>query len=143
MGKRFQHDEADNETKVDLSPLIDCVFILLIFFIVTTTFVDEKGKEVPTPEAAATPDQPTDQEPSNVLIDVTARGEVLSEGASVGLNGVQTLIANSRDGKRSPVIITVVGDAPVGLLMQVKEQVELAGTERDKVSVMQRHEKAN
>lgn len=135
MAKRFQQSEGDGETKIDMSPLIDCVFILLIFFIVTTTFVDEKGKEIPTPESAAPP--PTDEEPSNVLIQLTERGDVISEGQVVGVNGVRTLIQNSRDGKQSPVIIQAVGDAQVGLLMQVKEQAELAGSET--ISVTHRH----
>lgn len=138
MARRFQQNESDKETKVDLSPLIDCVFILLIFFIVTTTFVDEKGKEIPTPDSAAPP-PPTenDEEPSNVIIQVTERGDVLSEGQAVGLNGVQTLIQNSRDGRQSPVIIQAIGDARVGLLMRVKEEADRAGAET--ISVTHRH----
>lgn len=138
MARRFQKDEGDEETKVDMSPLIDCVFILLIFFIVTTTFVDERGKEVPTPDSAAPPIDQPDEEPSNVVIEVTARGDVLSGGQAVGVNGVQTLIQNSRKGRQSPVIIQAVGDARVGLVMRVKEEAERAGSET--ISVTARHE---
>jgi len=120
-----------------MSPLIDCVFILLIFFIVTTTFVDEKGKQVPTPDSAAPPPSESDEEPSNVVIQVTDRGDVMSEGQAVGLNGVQTLIQNSRDGRQSPVIIQAIGDARVGLLMRVTEEAERAGAET--ISVTHRH----
>jgi len=137
MGRRFHQSEREEETKVDISPLIDCVFILLIFFIVTTTFVDEKGKTIPTPDSASTPPPPSDEEPSNVIIQVTERGEVMSDGVAVGVGGVQTLIQNSRDGRESPVLIQAVGDARVGLLMRVKEEVERAGSET--VSVSARH----
>ena len=51
---RFRSRSSDNdESGIDISPLIDCVFILLIFFIVTTTFVDETGVEVDKPQAAS------------------------------------------------------------------------------------------
>lgn len=136
MVKRFQQDSGDSETKVDLSPLIDCVFILLIFFIVTTTFVDEKGKTMPTPDSAAASD-PSDEEPSNVIIEITERGDVISEGQAVGVSGIQTLIRNSPKGKQSPVIIQAMGDSRVGLLMRVKEEAERAGSET--ISVTHRH----
>ena len=45
--------EDEEPIGIDLSPMIDCVFILLIFFIVTTTFVDETGIEVDRPTAAS------------------------------------------------------------------------------------------
>ncbi|MCA9321738.1 MAG: biopolymer transporter ExbD, partial [Planctomycetes bacterium] len=45
--------DEDGETGIDMSPLIDCVFILLIFFIVTTVFVEETGVEVDKPQAAS------------------------------------------------------------------------------------------
>ncbi|MFN3166638.1 MAG: ExbD/TolR family protein [Phycisphaeraceae bacterium] len=136
MAKRFHQPETDGETKVDLSPLIDCVFILLIFFIVTTRFVDEKGKQMPTPDSAAAQND-SDEEPSNVVIEVTERGDVISEGQAVGVNGVRTLIQNSRDGRQSPVIIQAIGDARVGTVLRVKEQAELAGSET--ISVVHRH----
>ncbi|MGB0766468.1 MAG: ExbD/TolR family protein [Phycisphaeraceae bacterium] len=136
MSRRFNQTEQESETKVDISPLIDCVFILLIFFIVTTTFVDEKGKEIPTPDSAA-PSEPTDEEPTTVMLEINERGEVLHNGRAVGLNAVQTLIQNSPKGRRSPVVITAVGDARVGLLMRVKEEAERSGAET--ISVTHRH----
>ena len=53
---RFRDSALDSEpdTAIDISPLIDCVFILLIFFIVTTVFVEESGIDVTRPQAAAT-----------------------------------------------------------------------------------------
>ncbi|MBX2852952.1 MAG: biopolymer transporter ExbD [Phycisphaeraceae bacterium] len=136
MARRFQQDENDGETKVDMSPLIDCVFILLIFFIVTTTFVDEKGKQMPTPDSAAAA-EPTDEESTVVMLEITERGEVLHEGQAVGVGSVQTLIQNSPKGRRSPVVIQAVGDARVGLLMRVKEEAERSGAET--ISVTHRH----
>ena len=54
MGRFKNSSSADSgEPGIDLSPMLDCVFILLIFFIVTTTFVDETGVEVDKPQAAS------------------------------------------------------------------------------------------
>ncbi len=136
MARRLQQEEAGEETKIDISPLIDCVFILLIFFIVTTTFVDEKGKELPTPDSASAAD-PTDEEPTTVVLEVNEQGEVLFEGRSIGLSAVQTQIKNSPKGRNASVIVQAVGDARVGLLMRVKEEAERAGAES--ISVTHRH----
>ena len=57
--------DDDDETGIDISPLIDCIFILLIFFIVTTTFVEEDGLEVSKPDAAAA--LPSDESTSVVF----------------------------------------------------------------------------
>ena len=51
MFGRSLGDEADDEVHIDLSPMIDCIFILLIFFIVTTVFVDETGVKVNKPDS--------------------------------------------------------------------------------------------
>ena len=53
MGRFRDSDDDASETGIDMSPLIDCVFILLIFFIVTTVFVEETGVEVDKPQAAS------------------------------------------------------------------------------------------
>ena len=53
MGRFRDNTDSGEETLIDMSPLIDCVFILLIFFIVTTTFVEETGVEVDKPQAAS------------------------------------------------------------------------------------------
>jgi biopolymer transport protein ExbD len=51
---RFRESAADEaDAGIDMSAMIDCVFILLIFFIVTTTFVEETGIEVDKPQAAS------------------------------------------------------------------------------------------
>ena len=53
MGRFRDNTDSGEETLIDMSLLIDCVFILLIFFIVTTTFVEETGVEVDKPQAAS------------------------------------------------------------------------------------------
>ncbi len=69
---RFRESDSDdgNEVGIDMSPLIDCVFILLIFFIVTTIFVEETGVEVDKPQAASA----VQLEKNSILIALTEQG---------------------------------------------------------------------
>ena len=53
MARRSLIDQDEDATEINLSPMIDCIFILLIFFIVTTVFVEETGLQVAKPDAAA------------------------------------------------------------------------------------------
>ena len=91
MGRFYQMTSDDsNETWIDISPLIDCVFILLIFFIVTTTFVDETGVEVDKPQAASS----VQLEKTSILIALTAKGEVVvdEKAADTTTSAAMTII---------------------------------------------------
>ena len=65
---------------INISPLIDMVFILLIFFIVTTVFVEETGVDVEKPEAASA----VQLEKNSILIAVTSKGQVVYGGKEIG-----------------------------------------------------------
>ena len=87
---RFRQMSADdgNETGIDMSPLMDCVFILLIFFIVTTTFVEETGIEVDKPQAASS----VQLEKTSILLALTEKGQVVYGGREIGFAGIQPLV---------------------------------------------------
>ncbi|MGC9330095.1 MAG: ExbD/TolR family protein, partial [Candidatus Hinthialibacter sp.] len=87
---RFKQMTSDSgaEAGIDISPLMDCVFILLIFFIVTTTFVEETGVEVDKPQAASA----VRLEKTSILIALTEKGEVVYGGREIGVGGVQPLV---------------------------------------------------
>jgi biopolymer transport protein ExbD len=127
---RFR-DTADEgaEAGIDMSPMIDCVFILLIFFIVTTTFVEETGVEVDKPRAASA----TQLEKTSILIALTAEGEVVYGGREIGVSGVQPLVKRMLQKEELPVIVQADAAAPSGLLVRVIDEAKLAGA--SKVSV--------
>jgi biopolymer transport protein ExbD len=130
MGKRFgASDEGGDEGGVDMSPLIDCVFILLIFFIVTTVFVEETGIEVDKPQAASA----SDLEKESILLAVTAAGAVVYGGQDIGLSGVQPLVRRMTRKDDMPVIIQVDEKAPAGAFVRVIDEAKLGGAK--KVSV--------
>jgi biopolymer transport protein ExbD len=130
MGRfRDSSSEDTGDTGIDMSPLIDCVFILLIFFIVTTVFVDETGVEVDKPQAASA----SQLEKNSILIALTAKGQVVYGGRDTGVRGVQPLVKRMTQREQIPVIVQVDKDAPSGLLVRIIDEAKLGHAE--KVSV--------
>ena len=72
MRMRRHHYQQEEDTGIDLTPMLDVVFIMLIFFIVTSSFIKESGVEVQRPQA----DTASTQDKGNILIAVTADGQV-------------------------------------------------------------------
>lgn len=128
---RFRDSSSDDgaETGIDMSAMIDCVFILLIFFIVTTTFVEETGIEVDKPQAASS----VRLEKTSILIALTANGAVVYGGREIGMSGVQPLVRRMLQKEDVPVIVQADAAAPSGLLVRVIDEAKLAGAQ--KVSV--------
>lgn len=124
MGRFSQsHGEASSEAGIDISPLIDCVFILLIFFIVTTVFVEESGVEVDKPQAASS----VQLEKTSILIALTSKGEVVFGGREIGIGGIQPLVRRMLQQEEIPVIIQADAAAPAGLLVRIIDEAKLAG----------------
>lgn len=131
---RFRQSSSDegNEGGIDMGPMIDCVFILLIFFIVTTSFVEETGVEVDKPQAASS----VHLEKTSLLIALTAKGEVVYGGREIGFGGIQPLVKRMLQKEDIPVIIQADTNAQSGLLVRIIDEAKLAGA--IKVSVATR-----
>jgi biopolymer transport protein ExbD len=129
MGRFRDSSDDGGEGGIDLSSMLDCIFILLIFFIVTTTFVDETGIEVDKPQAASA----VELEKSSILIALTANGEVVYGGREIGIGGVQALVKRMLQKEDLPVIVQADAAAPSGLLVRIIDEAKLAGA--TKVSV--------
>jgi biopolymer transport protein ExbD len=126
---RFREAMADDsgDVGIDMSPLMDCVFILLIFFIVTTTFVEETGVEVDKPQAASS----VQLEKTSILIAVTAKGAVVYGGREIGISGVQPLVKRMlQKGEQIPVIVQADTIAQSGLMVRVIDEAKLGGAEK-------------
>ncbi len=124
MGRFSQMSQDDgNESGIDMSPLIDCVFILLIFFIVTTVFVEETGVEVDKPQAASS----VQLEKNSILIALTNKGEIVYGGREIGISGVQPLVKRMLQKEEMPVIVQVDSEAQTGLLVRIIDEAKLGG----------------
>ncbi len=124
--RRFRHFTSDDSSssEINISPLIDVVFILLIFFIVTTVFVDETGVDVKKPRAATA----ESLEKNSILIAVTASGQVYQGGRNIGVSGVRSVVsALLESNEEMPVIIQGDADANHGTIVKVIDAANLAG----------------
>lgn len=117
-----QTDEQSSE--INMSPLIDIVFILLIFFVVTTVFIDDPGVEINKPQASSA----EQLEKEAVFFAVTRDGEVFYGGRNVGVEGVTGIVsAMLSDDPAMPVIIQGDVDATHGLIMKVTDAAQVGG----------------
>ena len=108
---------------INISPLIDMVFILLIFFIVAAVFVEEPGVQVRRPEAVTA----RDLEKNSILLAITADEEVYYGGDPIGIAGVRPLIRRLLRVRQMPVILQVDQAADGEALVRVIEEARIAG----------------
>jgi biopolymer transport protein ExbD len=124
--KRFRYLKNSEETGINISPLIDMMFLLLIFFIVTTAFVEEVGIDVQKPKAASA----ALLEKKSIMIGVSEDGRVVYGGKEIGLNGVRGLVARLLTGDDRPVIIIADESSRSGVLVDVIDECKLAGAKK-------------
>ncbi|AHK15917.1 MAG: biopolymer transporter ExbD [Thalassolituus sp.] len=123
MAKRHVNNDIDG-ADIDITPMLDIVFIMLIFFIVTTSFVKESGISVNRP-SAETAEQKTG---SNLLVAIRANGEIWIDRRVVDVRSVRANIERMKaDNPEGAAIIQADEFAPSGLLVKVMDQIRLAG----------------
>ncbi len=125
--------EADETNDINVSPLIDMVFILLIFFIVTTVFVEETGTDVDKPQAASA----IQLEKNSILLALTSKGQVVYGGKEIGVGGVRPLVRRLTQHETMPVIIQVDRNANAGLLVRVIDESKLGGAKNVSIAAEQ------
>lgn len=100
------------------------VFILLIFFIVTTVFVEETGVEITKPQAASQ----IQLEKNSILIAITSNNNVVYGGRDIGVSGVRAIVRRLvQEDAGMPVIIQADENVPTRLLVRVIDEAKLAG----------------
>jgi len=116
---------ADSEGGIDvnMSPLIDCVFLLLIFFIVTTVFVEETGVAVDRPQAVSA----SRLERQSIMIALMPDGDIVYGGRSISLDSVRGLVSRQLRDREMPVIILADRDSRTGRLVELMDECKLGG----------------
>lgn len=123
LGRRLS--DAEDSVRIDLSPMIDCVFILLIFFIVTTVFVEESGFEVNKPDGGNTSSASDVQ---ITIIEVRDDNTVYFRGRDIGIDGVQSVVKQSiAQNPDSPILIQGGEKARHDVFARVYGEVRLTG----------------
>jgi len=122
--------KSESDVGMNITPLIDMVFILLVFFVVNTSFVKEAGIEIERPNAKTT----VTQEQANIMIAVTKEGEIWIDKKKVDIRAlrghIERLHAESPEGT---AVVLADKLSETGIVMQVVDQARLAGI--DKVAV--------
>ena len=118
-------DEAEEESEINITPMLDVVFIMLIFFIVTASFVKEDGLDVTKPD---TPPQNVPTEKKNILIDIRNAGRIFVNGRSVDIRAVAPNIVRLKaENPEAKVVIRAVDDARNGDVVVVMNASREAG----------------
>jgi|SRR5690554_2888355 len=120
---RFLMNEEE-ESQIDLTPMLDVVFIMLIFFIVTSTFVKESGVDVTRPQAETS----VVTESNSIQIGITAQNQIFIDKRQVDKRAIRANVEKSlAENPGAAVIIVADQDSNTSALIDVMDQARLAG----------------
>ncbi len=127
---RGRSTRAADEADVDLTPMLDVVFILLIFFIVTSTFIQEKALGLEPPPPPAPPQQQQQQQPA-ILIYVNEDNLIRVNGRLTDIGGVRANMERLRaENPDSALIIQAHSKAKTGTIIRIRDEAYNAQMER-------------
>jgi biopolymer transport protein ExbD len=132
MAKR--HAQQQDETEINITPMLDIVFIMLIFFIVTTSFIKETGIDPNRPDAETA----EFKQRGNILIGIGVTGDVWMNKRKVDLNQIPSMVEAARgESPESSVVIIADKEAPTGTLIDVMDKVRLGGVNNISVAAQE------
>ena len=121
---RRRRTQLEDDTEINLPPMLDVVFIMLIFFIVTASFVKEAGIDVNKP-AAATAEK---KERGNILVAITDRGQIWIDKRPLDPRAVRANIERLHaENPQGSVVIQADKNSKNGLLVDVMDAAREAG----------------
>lgn len=121
---RRRHPRPEEDTAIDMTPMLDIVFIMLIFFIVTATFVKESGIDVTRPDAETA----VKQSRVGILIAIRNNNEVWINRRQVDLAAVRANVERLHaENPQGGAVIQADKEAMTGVLVEIMDQVRLAG----------------
>jgi biopolymer transport protein ExbD len=133
---RFRrHNAPTEETGIDLAPMLDFVLNLLIFFIITNTFIQEAGIHVNRPSAKTA----VKQERNNIVVAVSKDGEIWIDKQRVDIRTLRAHVQRLRAANpQAAVIIQADQDARAGLMVEAMDQARLAGVKDVSIAATQK-----
>ncbi len=124
MRRKSYRSNDEQNADIDMTPMLDIVFIMLIFFIVTTSFVKESGIDVNRPTAQTA----TRKEHGHIIVAIKANGDVWIDKRQVDIRAVRANVARLHaENPLGSVIIAADKNTTVDRLTQVMDQIRLAG----------------
>jgi len=123
--------KQNEDTDINVTPMLDVVFILLIFFIATASFTRETGMQVTRPRAQ----QAELLSNGTILIGVRSDGDIWMEEQKIELQEIRQMVERARaENPEGSVVIVADKGARVGVVAAVMDQVRLAGVEGVSIS---------
>lgn len=121
----------DEESAIDMTPMLDIVFIMLIFFIVTTSFIKEAGIEVNRPSANSA----ETVKKGNIMVAVADSGDVWIDKRKVEIGAVRANVERLRaENPDGAVVIQADQESKSGIVVEVMDQIRLAGVRNISIS---------
>jgi biopolymer transport protein ExbD len=113
-----------DDTEINITPMLDIVFIMLIFFVVTTSFTKAVGVEITRPQAGAA----VELQAGTILIGIRPDGEIWMAKRRVALREVRQMVERARsENPEGSVVVVADRGSRIGTVTQVMDQVRLAG----------------
>jgi biopolymer transport protein ExbD len=134
MKRITPHSSISSEIEINMSPMIDCVFLLLIFFIVTSVFMEETGVEVNKPSAVSA----ADLEKQSLMVALTSSGKIVYGGREIDINSVRGIISQQLHNRDIPVIIMADRKSSTGQLVELMDECKLGGATRVSVAAQRK-----
>ena len=123
MARRHAHTE---DAEINITPMLDIVFIMLIFFIVTTSFTKETGATIVKPEA----EQAVSLRNGTILVGVKSNDDIWMSKRLIELREVRSMVEQAKaENPKGSVVIVADKDSRIGTVTQVMDQVKLAGVQ--------------
>ena len=117
-------EQEPEEGNVDITPMLDVVFIMLIFFIVTATFIKESGIDVDKPEAATA----IVEEKASILVSIDVQNNIWIERRQVDIRSVRSIIERLHaENPKASVVIQADQGSHNETLVQVMDSSRRAG----------------
>ncbi len=133
MKNRKSLSSGDDQNNINISPMIDMVFILLIFFIVTTVFVEESGFGVDKPEATDVPEKlDEDKESVTILVDKNNQIFYKEAGATeaISIESIRPRVGQVlQKDREAPVLVEAEDAANAGLVVRIMDEARLGGAD--------------
>ena len=137
MRKRLSHLSHSEESQIELTPMLDVVFIMLIFFIVTTSFVKESGIEVSRPNAKSA----EKQKRASIFIAIDSEDRIWLQKGKIEVDAVRANIEKLHaESPEGGVVIQADKKSQTGILVKVMDQIRLAGVKNISVAAGQDHD---
>lgn len=126
MSRRKRKESAEDKAEIDLTPMLDVVFIMLIFFIVTASFIKEKSLDMNVPENSDKTSQST--ESKSILIRISSNDEIFMDDRRVDVRSVRSLIAQkSAENPEGGVVVMASEQASTSAYVAIADAAREAG----------------